>query len=263
MIYQSRGPARKATLLKQLTLQRMEDDEDVREYLRKFFDTVDKLNDMEVDINPDLLTVMLLYSLPPCFKNFWCAIESRDELPTPEVLRVKIVEEHDARKNDTRATGQGAMIAKRFEKRYRNPKERKGSTASEKKLFKFKCHRCGKVGHKASECNSSTEDNQASSKSSEKAKTADADDVCVFACVPTNNDQDPDVQKALQAMIATREDRWCLDSGCTAHLCSDPSKFTNLGKIVANKLNLANKSSTTITGKGTVHINTEIKGRSK
>lgn len=29
-IYQSKGPARKATLLKQLTLQRMEDDEDVR-----------------------------------------------------------------------------------------------------------------------------------------------------------------------------------------------------------------------------------------
>lgn len=38
-IYQSKGPARKATLLKQLTLQRMEDDEDVREYLRKFFDS--------------------------------------------------------------------------------------------------------------------------------------------------------------------------------------------------------------------------------
>lgn len=59
-IYQSKGPARKATLLKQLTLQRMEDDEDVREHLRKFFDTVDKLSDMEVTINPDLLTVMLL-----------------------------------------------------------------------------------------------------------------------------------------------------------------------------------------------------------
>lgn len=72
-IYQSKGPARKATLLKQLTLQRMEDDKDVREHLRKFFDTVDKLSDMEVTINPDLLTVMLLYSLPPRFENFRCA----------------------------------------------------------------------------------------------------------------------------------------------------------------------------------------------
>lgn len=53
----------------------MENNEDVREYLRKFFDTVDKLTDMEVDINLDLLTVMLLYSLPSCYENFWCAIE--------------------------------------------------------------------------------------------------------------------------------------------------------------------------------------------
>ena len=86
-IYQSSGPARKATLLKQLTLHKMADGEEVREHLHKFFDTFDKLSEMEVEINPDLLTVMLLYSLPPNFENFRCAIESRDELPTPESLR--------------------------------------------------------------------------------------------------------------------------------------------------------------------------------
>lgn len=84
---------------------------------------MDKLSDMEVDINPDLLTVMLLYSLLPCFENFRCVIESRVELPSPEVLRVKIVEEHDARKNDTCVMLQGAMIAKHFQKRG-NPKEK-------------------------------------------------------------------------------------------------------------------------------------------
>lgn len=55
---------------------------------------------MEIAINPDLLTVMLLYSLPASFENFRCAIESRDNLPTPETLRTKIIEESDARKND-------------------------------------------------------------------------------------------------------------------------------------------------------------------
>lgn len=132
--YQSKGPTRKATLLKQLTVQRMGDDEDVRQYLCKFFDTVDKLSDMEVDINPDLLTVMLLYSFPPCFENFRCAIESRDELPETRRLRIKIIKEYDARKNDTRASCQGAMIAKRFEKR-RNPKCKKENFISQKKTF--------------------------------------------------------------------------------------------------------------------------------
>lgn len=71
-IYQSKGPARKATLLKQLTLQRMEGGGDVREHVSKFFDAVDKLSEMEVIINPDLLAIMLLYSLPPNFENFRC-----------------------------------------------------------------------------------------------------------------------------------------------------------------------------------------------
>jgi len=37
-IYQSTGPARKATLLKQLTLHRMDDGKDIREHLNQFFD---------------------------------------------------------------------------------------------------------------------------------------------------------------------------------------------------------------------------------
>jgi hypothetical protein len=97
-IYQSKGPARKATLLKQLTLQRMEESGDVREHIDMFFDAVDKLQEMEVEINRDLLAIMLLYSLPDSFENFRCAIESRDHLPTPDVLRVKIIEESNARK---------------------------------------------------------------------------------------------------------------------------------------------------------------------
>lgn len=80
---------------------------------------------------------MLLYSLLPYFENFRRVIESRDELPLSEVLRIKIVEEHDARKNDTRATCQGSMIAKRFEKRG-YPREKKGNVAFPKKPFKFK-----------------------------------------------------------------------------------------------------------------------------
>ena len=98
-IYQSKGPARKATLLKQLTLQRMDSSGDTREHLSKFFDAVDKLTEMDVVINNDLLCIMLLYSLPSSFDNFRCAIESRDELPSVDVLRIKILEESDARKN--------------------------------------------------------------------------------------------------------------------------------------------------------------------
>jgi len=158
-IYQSKGPARKATLLKLLILQRMEEGGDVHDHIRKFFETVDKLNEMEVEINPDLLAIMLLYSLPPSFQNFRCAIESRVELPTPEILRIKITEESDARHNDSYTVTQNAMIEnKRMQKRRPQGNEKDGKNKSTKnERFKFQCHRCRKFGHKAVDCRSKGE----------------------------------------------------------------------------------------------------------
>ena len=63
---------------------------------------------------------MTVCSLPASFDNFRCAIESRDELPTPEVLRIKILDEADARKNDTRNTLPNAMMAKRYQAKRHN-----------------------------------------------------------------------------------------------------------------------------------------------
>lgn len=80
----------------------MEDGADIREHVNKLFDTVDKLEEMEIEINKDLLSIMLLYSMPSNFENFRCAIESRDELPSPQALRVKILEEYETRKNESR-----------------------------------------------------------------------------------------------------------------------------------------------------------------
>ncbi|XP_011859363.1 PREDICTED: uncharacterized protein LOC105556859 [Vollenhovia emeryi] len=100
----------------------MREESDVREHLQDFLDTVDKLSEMDVVVNADQLAIMMLYSLPSTFENFRVAIESRDDLPDSETLRIKIVEESDARKN--------------------------AATTSQSQDALF-CH--GK-GHKASEC---------------------------------------------------------------------------------------------------------------
>lgn len=112
-IYASKGPARKASLLKRLTQQKMKDGDDLKQHLAEFFDAVDKLESMEVKIHGDLLSIMLLYSLPSTFENFRCAIESRDTLPDTETLKIKIVEEYNARlrKSETYDSS-AAMFAK-------------------------------------------------------------------------------------------------------------------------------------------------------
>ena len=96
-IYQSKGPARKVALLNHLMSLKMQDGDDAQEHSRDFFDTIDKLAELEVEINKDLLAVLLLRSLPENFENFRCAMSSRDELPSLETLRIKISEEFDAR----------------------------------------------------------------------------------------------------------------------------------------------------------------------
>lgn len=98
----------------------MENGGDFRDHIRKFFDAIDKLGEMEVDIHPDLLSIVLFYNLPSSYENFRCAIESRDELPSPETLRIKIVEESEARSNDiTRTPVQNALYINKGGKRTR------------------------------------------------------------------------------------------------------------------------------------------------
>ena len=107
----------------------MQEGEDAREHIAGFFDAVDRLQEMEIEINEDLLAILLLYSLPGSYEDFRCAIESRDELPTSEALKVKIIEETDARKSKVQECDEKAMLVSGWgNKRYtqRKPGVSKG-----------------------------------------------------------------------------------------------------------------------------------------
>lgn len=57
-------------LLKTLILMKMNNGEDMRDHIRNFFDVVDKIQKMELVIIDDLLTILLLYSIPDEYKYF-------------------------------------------------------------------------------------------------------------------------------------------------------------------------------------------------
>ena len=61
-----------------------------------FFDIVDKLKEMDIEVADDFLSILLLYSIPENYENFWCAIEVRDVLPKPDAL--KLLEEMGSKK---------------------------------------------------------------------------------------------------------------------------------------------------------------------
>ena len=68
----------------------MAEGQDIRDHMREFFEIVAKLQEMEMVINQDQLTIMLVFSLRHSFENFWCVIETRDVLSSAEDLKIKI-----------------------------------------------------------------------------------------------------------------------------------------------------------------------------
>ena len=133
-IYQSKGPARMSTLLKQLILHRIQESNKARDHKGKFFDAVDKLEEVDISINQNLLAILLMYSLPGAYENLRIAIESPDELPAPEVLKIKIIEESEVRKYKMRGSVENAMIVSAGGTRSKKAWKRKGEGKGENLL---------------------------------------------------------------------------------------------------------------------------------
>jgi hypothetical protein len=121
------------------------------DHLNGVFEIIEKLREMDIEIADDLLSILLLYIVPENFENFRCAIEYRDELPKPEALKIKMLEEWEAR-NGKSDVSQGAYFTKykkNFQNQTRNENWKKypsKSTTPEKFSRNYKCNYCSKMG---------------------------------------------------------------------------------------------------------------------
>lgn len=67
----------------------------------------------------------------------------------------------------------------------------------------------------------------------------------------------------LESRRAKLRDKWCIDSGCTAYLCRNASKFVEIADKNIGKLNLASNVTTEIKARGIVIINTRVREKDR
>lgn len=171
----------------------MGENSSMSQHFNNYFDLFEKLVEVDIKLQDELLTIILLSSLPKEYENFVIAIESRDELPKVNVLKTKLIEEGKRREGSVvQDSGEMAFFAK----------QRKLPSHSQGRTVRGKCYKCNKKGHYAASCRSQS--------------TVPTKTVASFAmlnaieCEHLNNNV------------------WVLDSGTTSHMCCDKNLFVKL-----------------------------------
>lgn len=134
-------------------------DTSMTKYLNDFTNKAEQLTEAGINIPDNLLSIMLLGSLPEEFESFTVAIESRDEIPSVSNLKVKLLEEEarqlerDGRpdKEKKSETNNEALLTKAAKPTNLRANKSKNSSKQQQK-FSEKCYECGKVGHKGADC---------------------------------------------------------------------------------------------------------------
>jgi len=210
-IHESRGPVRKAALYKGLLRMKKSPDVSMTQYVSDFAHKAEQLETAGIKLPDDLLSIMLLTSLPTEYENFCVAIESRDELPAIEYLKRKLIEE-EARQSDRDTKKSGvhnekteALVVKQNTDRNKqtNVNFRNKSVKSNNEKFNGNCYKCGKPGHISRYCKSKT-----------KREVNDA--MTAIAC----------------NVEAKASDMWYLDSGATKHMSNSKEKFKHINSNV-------------------------------
>lgn len=144
--FEDSGLCRKVELLKQLVQMTLDTYGSVEEYVSKMVVTSLKVEKAGLKIDDELLASLMLAGLPDQYKSLVMAIENSTAKLTSDAVKTFLLQET---RLNSKSNSSGAF-----------------SVRSNPGIFKFRCHKCGELGHMAKYC----EKNEVKSKETDEVK---------------------------------------------------------------------------------------------
>lgn len=201
--YEDKGWSRRIKLQRELWQCRLEDCESMEKYISKIICLSQQLADIDAKISDDWMISIILSGLSSYYNPFIMAIDNCGKEIKLEEIKSKLMQE--ASRENSQNKEQALVTTEQNKKKF-----------DKKKAFIFKCFKCHKEGHKASEC--------------KVIKRANP-------CLSMAN--------------TVKKDRWYLDSGCSNHMTNDAGKLLDYKRQQNDlKIKVASGHTMNVIGRG-------------
>lgn len=224
--YEDKGWGRRIMLQRKIWQCKLENFESMEKYISEIMFLSNQLNDIDAPIDDDWIVSIMLSGLSEIYNPLIMAIDNSGQKLSLEQVKTKLMQEANRQRGESSgSTSSHVLMTKKS-----------GCSKTNQSKFVFKCFKCHKRGHKASECNGKKENTAVNKYAS----------ICM-----STSDKKP-----------VKTNSWFIDSGCSHHMTHDINKLFNYQKQKNNKIRVANGEELSVHGGGNANVkisaNTEL-----
>ena len=264
------------TLLNKLAARRrfytatMQEGEKVLTFINRIQQLASTLKSMGIDVDEKEVAMAVLNGLPPQYENLIVALDAlgnEDKLFTLEYVKSRLLQEDERasmRNSDTPNTASSALLS------YGNRSNTKHNTQNKDML----CSNCGHTGHTAPRCwgrdvngrrpppppGYVPKGTNRPERSGGTGFVTTEIDVPSSSSVISATDFTCLMTKLVNAGTPARSSSWIIDSGCSAHITFDRSRFTTYIPETLRTVEMGDKGTANVAGRGDVMIQVLVNG---